>query len=52
MGTDRVDQVVDVSEDLDPPAVLLRPDGHVAWVGEDQTDLLGQLAKWFGAPAN
>ena len=49
---DRVDQVVDVSEDLDPPAVLLRPDGHVAWVGEDQTDLLGQLAKWFGAPAN
>jgi rifampicin monooxygenase len=49
---DRVDQVVDVSEELDPPAVLLRPDGHVAWVGEDQTDLLSQLAKWFGAPAN
>jgi 2-polyprenyl-6-methoxyphenol hydroxylase-like FAD-dependent oxidoreductase len=48
----RVDQVIDSSEELDLPAVLLRPDGHVAWVGEDQTDLLSQLAKWFGAPAN
>ena len=46
---DRVDHVVDVSEELDVPAVLLRPDGHVAWVGEDQEDLLGQLPKWFGA---
>ena len=49
---DRVDQVVDSSEELDPPAVLLRPDGHVAWVGEDQNDLLSQMAKWFGAPAS
>jgi hypothetical protein len=49
---DRVDHVVDVSEELDVPAVLLRPDGHVAWVGEDQQDLLSQLPKWFGAPAN
>jgi rifampicin monooxygenase len=24
---------------------LLRPDGHVAWVGEDQQDLLGQAAQ-------
>ncbi|MGH3610723.1 MAG: rifampin monooxygenase, partial [Pseudonocardiaceae bacterium] len=46
---DRVDHVVDVSEELDVPAVLLRPDGHVAWVGDDQQDLLGQLPKWFGA---
>src|SRR6266567_2892786 len=49
---DRVDHVVDVSEELDVPAALLRPDGHVAWVGEDQTDLLSQLPKWFGAPVN
>ena len=49
---DRVDQVVDSSEELDPPAVLLRPDGHVAWVGEDQKDLFSQMAKWFGAPAS
>jgi 2-polyprenyl-6-methoxyphenol hydroxylase-like FAD-dependent oxidoreductase len=46
---DRVDHVVDVSEELDMPAVLLRPDGHVAWVGEDQQELLGPLTKWFGA---
>ena len=32
-------------------AVLLRPDGHVAWAGEDQTDLLSQLPRWFGAAA-
>jgi len=43
------DQVVDVSEELDVPAVLLRPDGHVAWAGEDQQDLLSQLPRWFGA---
>ncbi|WP_406393311.1 rifampin monooxygenase [Streptomyces sp. NBC_00887] len=48
---DRVDHVVDVGEELDVPAVLLRPDGHVAWVGEDQQDLLGRLTKWFGAAA-
>ncbi len=46
---ERVDHVVDVSEELDVPAALLRPDGHVAWVGEDQAGLLGQLPKWFGA---
>jgi 2-polyprenyl-6-methoxyphenol hydroxylase-like FAD-dependent oxidoreductase len=46
---DRVDHVVDVSEELDMPAVLLRPDGHVAWVGEDQQDLIGRLPTWFGA---
>ena len=46
---DRVDHVVDVCEELDVPAVLLRPDGHVAWVGEDQQDLLRQLPVWFGA---
>ncbi|MEU5432087.1 rifampin monooxygenase [Streptomyces sp. NPDC020719] len=46
---DRVDHVVDTSEELDVPAVLLRPDGHVAWVGEDQQDLLAQLPTWFGA---
>ncbi|MEU5542780.1 rifampin monooxygenase [Streptomyces sioyaensis] len=46
---DRVDHVVDISEELDAPAVLLRPDGHVAWVGEEQQELLGRLPKWFGA---
>jgi 2-polyprenyl-6-methoxyphenol hydroxylase-like FAD-dependent oxidoreductase len=49
---DRVDHVVNVSEELDVPAALLRPDGHVAWVGEDQQDLLSQLPQWFGAAVN
>ncbi|MDF9810814.1 rifampin monooxygenase [Streptomyces sp. SPB162] len=48
---DRVDHVVDVSEEPDAPAVLLRPDGHVAWVGADQQELLGRLPRWFGAAA-
>jgi 2-polyprenyl-6-methoxyphenol hydroxylase-like FAD-dependent oxidoreductase len=35
-----------------PPAALIRPDGHVAWVG-DGTDrgLRDALTRWFGAPA-
>jgi 2-polyprenyl-6-methoxyphenol hydroxylase-like FAD-dependent oxidoreductase len=49
---DRVDHVVDTSEEVDVPAALLRPDGHVAWVGEDQQDLLTQLPRWFGAAAS
>ncbi|MEU6304023.1 rifampin monooxygenase [Streptomyces chartreusis] len=45
---DRVDHVVDAAEELDVPAVLLRPDGHVAWAGEDQEELLEALLRWFG----
>lgn len=50
---DRVDHVVDVvgaDAELDVPAVLLRPDGHVVWAGDDQQDLHGRLPEWFGAP--
>jgi 2-polyprenyl-6-methoxyphenol hydroxylase-like FAD-dependent oxidoreductase len=46
--SDRVDHVVDLSEELDVPAALLRPDGHVAWVGDDQQDLDRHLRRWFG----
>ncbi|TCO19030.1 2-polyprenyl-6-methoxyphenol hydroxylase-like FAD-dependent oxidoreductase [Kribbella steppae] len=46
---DRVEYVADVSEELDLPAALLRPDGYVAWVGEDQQDLNSHLSEWFGA---
>ncbi|GAA2353966.1 rifampin monooxygenase [Saccharopolyspora halophila] len=45
---DRVDHVVDVAEELDVPAVLLRPDGHVVWAGEDEHGLSDSLTKWFG----
>jgi hypothetical protein len=35
-----------------PTAVLIRPDGHVAWVGEEPTHpgLAGALTTWFGPP--
>lgn len=46
---DRVDHVADGSDEWDVPAVLLRPDGHVAWVGEEQQALDVALARWFGA---
>lgn len=49
---DRIDHAVDVSEELHVPAALLRPDGHVAWAGEDQQDLLNQLPTWFSAPVS
>ncbi len=45
---DRVDHVADRSDELDAPAILLRPDGHVAWAGEDQQTLEVALTKWFG----
>ena len=33
-------------------AVLVRPDGHVAWVGDgNQAGLADALTTWFGAPA-
>jgi hypothetical protein len=32
-----------------PKAVLIRPDGHVAWVGEgDRSGLAEALGRWFG----
>jgi hypothetical protein len=48
---DRVDHLVEVSDELDVPAVLLRPDGHVAWAGRDQRTLREQLSRWFGVAA-
>ncbi|GAB4057225.1 FAD-dependent monooxygenase [Catellatospora paridis] len=48
---DRVDYLGDPTVELDVPCVLLRPDGYVAWIGEDQQDLDGHLSRWFGRPA-
>ena len=48
--SDRVDHLADRTAALDVPAVLLRPDGHVAWIGDDHQDLGGHLARWFGEP--
>ena len=47
----RVDLVADPAAEVDVPALLLRPDGHVAWIGEDQRGLEAGLTRWFGAPA-
>jgi 3-(3-hydroxy-phenyl)propionate hydroxylase len=35
-----------------PTAVLIRPDGHVAWIGDStQRGIADALTTWFGAPA-
>lgn len=49
--SDRVDRISGGSDELDAPAVLLRPDGHVAWIGDDQASLDAQLHRWFGFAA-
>jgi hypothetical protein len=45
---DRVDHVVDGDREQ---AILLRPDGHVAWVGSSQPGLEVRLGRWFGVAA-
>ncbi len=49
--SDRVDYLADPTAALDVPCVLLRPDGHIAWIGDDQRDLDQHLSRWFGKPA-
>ena len=42
-----------IGEVAAPPAVLIRPDGHVAWTGHLTDPRLPEaLATWFGAPAH
>ncbi|MFF8833468.1 FAD-dependent monooxygenase [Streptomyces sp. NPDC015131] len=48
---DRIDHVVDGGDEVPAPAVLLRPDGHIVWTGEDGTGLLTAVTRWFGAPS-
>ncbi|GAA3164264.1 rifampin monooxygenase [Nonomuraea roseoviolacea] len=48
--SDRVEHLADPCAALDVQGVLLRPDGHVAWIGDDQQDLDGHLSRWFGEP--
>jgi 2-polyprenyl-6-methoxyphenol hydroxylase-like FAD-dependent oxidoreductase len=41
VGTDAFDGIT---------LVLLRPDGYIAWAGNDESGLSSALERWFGAP--
>ncbi|WP_329258170.1 FAD-dependent monooxygenase [Actinoallomurus sp. NBC_01490] len=47
--SDRVEEVT--TPDAPAEAVLIRPDGYVAWAGEDTDGLEEALHTWFGVPA-
>lgn len=49
--SDRVDRLAEPGAPFPHPAALIRPDGYVAWAGEDQADLDAALHRWFGAAA-
>jgi len=52
--SDRIDYVAsDARDTLGLSAVLVRPDGYVAWAGEsnpDEGELVAAAARWFGEP--
>ncbi|MGW9405703.1 FAD-dependent monooxygenase [Arthrobacter sp. NPDC055585] len=59
---DRVDQIVEPEWEPQTPSLLLRPDGHVAWLESEpdddggpssgsQADLVDALETWFGPPS-
>jgi 2-polyprenyl-6-methoxyphenol hydroxylase-like FAD-dependent oxidoreductase len=45
---DRVGLVADANLPIQEPALLLRPDGYVAWIGDSQDGLSEALRRWFG----
>ncbi|XVV08641.1 FAD-dependent oxidoreductase [Actinoplanes sp. CA-131856] len=49
--SNRVDYLGDPEAALDVPCALVRPDGHIAWIGDNQRDLDDHLARWFGSAA-
>jgi oxygenase len=52
--TGRVDAVtarLDADADGLPARLLVRPDGHVAWIGDAEADPGAALTRWFGPPS-
>jgi 3-(3-hydroxy-phenyl)propionate hydroxylase len=50
-GHDGVWELPVLGEVAAPPAVLIRPDGHVAWVGDlSDSGIPDALTTWFGPP--
>jgi 2-polyprenyl-6-methoxyphenol hydroxylase-like FAD-dependent oxidoreductase len=47
---DRVDVLAATTPEPPAAAVLVRPDSHVAWAGEDADALDAALHRWFGEP--
>jgi 2-polyprenyl-6-methoxyphenol hydroxylase-like FAD-dependent oxidoreductase len=45
--SDRVIHVTATADDAPAPALLIRPDGYVAWAGADPDGLKAALARWF-----
>ncbi|MFI7153630.1 FAD-dependent monooxygenase [Nonomuraea sp. NPDC050022] len=44
---DRVRRVTATADDAPAPALLIRPDGYVAWAGADPDSLKVALTRWF-----
>lgn len=44
----RVDIVTAATDEPPADALLIRPDGHIAWAGADVAGLLEALSHWFG----
>ncbi|WP_051735849.1 FAD-dependent monooxygenase [Amycolatopsis rifamycinica] len=48
--SDRVARVAARAATPPAPALLIRPDGYVAWAGADTDGLRAALGRWFGPP--
>ncbi|GAB3443380.1 FAD-dependent monooxygenase [Streptomonospora sediminis] len=48
LWSDRVRRVTATADDAPAPALLIRPDGYVAWAGADPGGLQAALTRWFG----
>ncbi len=45
--SDRVHRVTATADEAPAPALLIRPDGYVAWAGADPDSLKAALTRWF-----